>query len=368
MNIKPNQMQSKNISEQIKNHFKHQQWFETDFQFLMLPVRIISNNTVVLQSLKKYFSEYISPRADTPVTQIYVFEEEDSTPLPYDWQDWAREPGKTGRKDAFVECEQGRVILKVRTGMQFLQSQQHKIAWGAVANNLNQVINFINNQYMNHLQAEDWLISHASACLLNQQALAFAGYSGGGKSTIMLHLMNQYGAKFISNDRLFISPGQSAVKVAGIPKLPRVNPGTLMNNPALSKMLDTEQLNKYAELAETDLWQLEEKHDVNIKNVFGDNKVVLEGPLGALYILNWSHKSKQATQINAISLHQKPHLLKAVMKSPGPFYQDNLGDFIDDTFTPQAEDYLARLANTKVYEVTGKADFQVLSRFCAQEL
>ena len=85
--------------------------------------------------------------------------------------DWAREPGKTGRKDSYLDLDGGRLVRKVRTGMVFLQSAGERIAAGPCLRYDNQVINFINAQYMNWLQNQGWLICHASGLVTGGRCL-----------------------------------------------------------------------------------------------------------------------------------------------------------------------------------------------------
>jgi HprK-related kinase B len=96
-----------------------------------------------------------------------------------------------------------------RYGHGFLQSQSEKIAAGPCLGNDIQVINVINNQYMTWLQQRDWLIFHASALVKDNKAYAIAGFSGGGKSTLMLHLLEQDETCFMINDRLFIKQARA---------------------------------------------------------------------------------------------------------------------------------------------------------------
>ena len=131
--------------------------------------------------------------------------------------DWAREPGKTGRKDSYVDLLGGRLLRKVRTGMVFLQSDTWRIAAGPCEANDNQVINFINAQYMNDLQRHDWLICHAAGLVRGERAVAIAGFSGGGKSTVMLRAMEHPSLDYLTNDRLFIRGDEQGVQAAGIP-------------------------------------------------------------------------------------------------------------------------------------------------------
>ena len=76
---------------------------------------------------------------------------------------------------------------------------------------------------MNWLQRQGWLICHASALVYKDKGFGIAGFSGGGKSTLMLHLMANPEMSYLTNDRLFIHNTAEGVLSRGIPKLPRVN-------------------------------------------------------------------------------------------------------------------------------------------------
>ena len=180
-------------------------------------IRIRSNHAPVIERLADYFSHV--PRATAkPDIEILAIEREVFDPG-LEFTDWAREPGKSGRKDACYDIPGARVVLKVRTGMLFLQSAELRIAAGPCRQYDNQVINFINSQYMNWLQQHDWLICHAAALCAGEHGLAIAGFSGGGKSTLMLHILERDRTAFLSNDRVFIRRGGEGLQMRGIAKL-----------------------------------------------------------------------------------------------------------------------------------------------------
>jgi len=278
--------------------------------------------------------------------------------------DWKREPGKTGRKDAYVDIEHARVIQKVRTGMVFLQSQTERIAAGPCLENDNQVINFINAQYMNHLQQNGALICHASGLCAHNKGLGIAGFSGGGKSTLMLHLLSTDNVQYLTNDRLFLKEG-SAI---GIPKLPRVNPGTMLHDPNLIDLLPAARIKALKALPPSELWDLEEKYDVFVEDVYGPNKINASATLNAFLILNWKRESEAPCNIQEIDIEKHTDLLKAVMKSPGPFYQDANADFIFEDMHQDSLAYLNALKNVRIFEASGKIDFTYAKDFCLQNL
>jgi HprK-related kinase B len=182
-------------------------------------LRLRSNSTELLAVLTDYFS-HVASDARTPDIDIIAIER-DAPELGLDFIDWKREPGKTGRKDSYVDLPGGRIVRKVRTGMVFLQSNRQRIAAGPCLKYNNQVINFINSQYMNWLQNRGWLICHAAGLVYRGKCLGIAGFSGGGKSTLMLHLLDNDEMSYLTNDRLFIHAGSGRIMARGIPKLPR---------------------------------------------------------------------------------------------------------------------------------------------------
>ena len=323
-------------------------------------IRLRSNSALLLKTLKAYFSHVVIDPVEAEIDLVAI----DSEPLDLGvtLTDWPREPGKQGRKDAVLELSGGRLILKVRTGMLFLQSESERIAAGPCLQYDNQLINFINAQYMNWLQHRQWLICHAAGLVYRGHALAFAGFSGGGKSTLMLHLLGCDGFSYLTNDRLFIRSSGQTVEAAGIPKLPRINPGTIVHNSRLHSLLSEQQRERLLKLPDDELWELEEKYDVLVESLYGVDRIVQQAPLKVLFILNWQRESRQPVDIHRVELNGRRELLGAIMKSPGPFYQYADGHFHQSNTPFNEAAYLALLDRVTVYEVTGGVDFAALSQ------
>ena len=341
----------------------------------LMDLNIQSNSKNLLNTLENYFQSFQMTEQTAfqkPTVDIIAVE---SMPLEinHTWIHWSREAGKSSNpKDAYIDIVDGRLIRKVRTGMTFLQSDHQKLAIGPCEQNSNQIINFINSQYFNYLQQEDFVICHAAAVSYENQAMAIAGFSGGGKSTLMLHLLEHPKLNFVSNDRLFIKnstpatppSSQQLVQAHGTPKLPRVNPGTLLNNKTLLPILSEERQKILKTMPKQELWNLEEKYDVDVSQVYGPKRIKLNPILKHVVLLNWSHESQEPTQMNIIDPASKPELLKAIMKSSGPFYQQKDGRFYQDNSPLDEATYLKVLSNLNVYEVSGQVDFDQLKTQC----
>lgn len=330
-------------------------------------IRLCSNSKELLARLGSYFSHVRSNTASADIEVVAI--EHEAPDLPLTFRDWPREQGKTGRKDAYVDIPGGRLVRKIRTGMVFLQSKNWKIAYGPCLDFDNQVINFINSQYMNWLQQRGWLICHAAGISSADWGLAIAGFSGGGKSTLMLKLLDHEQVNYLTNDRLFIRKNDIGnAEAAGIPKLPRINPGTIINNPKLAEMISEERRQSLMRIPADELWNLDEKYDVYIDQVYGKNRIIQRTHLNALMVLNWDRISDRSVQIRTVDIRERIDLLNSIMKSPGPFYQSSDGSFLSTSEPFEQKIYLDALAGVPVYEAYGGVDFQGLSEHCMKIL
>ncbi len=326
-----------------------------------------SNSQDVLQRIAAYLQDFNIARAtqqddDAPHIEIHAYEREtlDLSALTHEWP---REAGKKGRKDTYLDLDNARLIVKVRTGMHFLQRPGIRLAAGPCLANDNQLINFINTQWMSGLQQQGWLIGHAAALVRDNKALAIAGLSGGGKSTLMLKLLG-HGGQFMSNDRLFLRTHANAVMAHGIAKWPRINPGTIIHEPCLQALIPEQERARLKALPVDKLRHLEQKYDAPIPFFYGPDHVCLQAPLSGLLILNWSATSDQATQLNRVELSDR--LLPALMKSPGPFYQQVDGNFWTPGNLPPHSDYRAVLSTIPLFELSGRIDFEAAAAMCAE--
>ncbi len=329
-------------------------------------LRVRSNSEALIARLRDYFGHVASEKADVDLDLIAY--ERPALDLGLDFIDWRRERGKTGRKDAYADLPGARVVLKVRTAMVFLQSRDHVVAAGPCLENDNQVINFINAEYMNWLQQRGWMICHAAGLVRRGHALGLAGFSGGGKSTLMLHMLENDDVSFLSNDRLFVRQNTDAAAAAGIPKLPRINPGTVVHNPRLHDLIEPGRRRELLAMDREDLWDLEEKYDVNVTRLYGEGRIVHRARLKSFLILNWSRDGERDWAVEEVDMSGRRDLLAAVMKSPGPFYQKEDGSLFADGAPFDEDAYLAALHGISFFEVTGRVDFDGVARHCLEHL
>jgi len=337
--------------------------------------RIRSNSRHLLALLKDYFHNLAqwqtSQLQPENLTEIHVFETDQLAALieQTQWVDWKREGGKVGRKDAIVDTEQHgqalRLLYKVKTGMLFVQpapaeeTQHHSIplALGPAEANSSQIINFILTQHLNQHLRQEWQLGHNSGMQLKQKGLAFAGLSGGGKSTLMLHLL-AHAEHFISNDRLLLKRQNNRLIMRGIPKQPRINPGTIVHNPRLHSLMSERERTEYLALPSDTLRAIEKKYDAPVHHLYHSNCYLSESPLDALFILNWQANSTKPTSVSQVNITERTDLLPAIMKSPGPFFASLEDGFLKNGAPLIEANYIELLQATTVYEITGKIDFE----------
>ena len=323
-------------------------------------VAIRSNSARCVDRMTKYF-DHVVVNECTPDVVVEAYES-DVMLLEVDWQEWPREHGKSGPKDAYYDLDDGRLLLKVRTGMIFLQSDRLRMAVGPCMEMENQLINFINSQYMNELLRKGWLICHASGVRVGESGIAIAGVAGGGKSTLMLSLMDYPNVKYVTNDRLFIKASSGPVIAQGIPKLPRINPGTIVHNPRLHGLINARRREQLLALPRQKLWDLEEKYDVMIDRIYGPDRIESDMRLQTFFVLNWTRESKESTHLAEIDIGSEQESINLIIKSPGPFYQLENGQMYQAAMPPDPEAYIETLKGVSVLEVRGHVDIAFLKQ------
>jgi HprK-related kinase B len=147
----------------------------------------------------------------------------------------------------------------------------------------------------------------------------------------------------------------------GIPKLPRVNPGTIMSNPLLERIIPDEERREFEKYPPEKLWELEHKYDVDISEIYGEDRFVLQAEMKALVIINWERNGSEPFAITEVDLVKRPDLVHAYMKLPGLFFEMS-----DDTNPPDFSEtaYINCLKGCRVFEITGSVNFEEAAEYC----
>lgn len=330
-----------------------------DLAFADCGVRLESSTAQLVEMLAVYYREFLG---EVPgATPIVVTALEGAPP---DLSEHAfghrpLEAGKRRLKEEFLDLDGGRIVRKLLTGMHFLMRGDDHVAIGPCIENDNQIVNFINNRHIQWLLHRGALLTHAAAISHGGRGLAFAGFSGMGKSTLALHLMSR-GVTLVSNDRVLVRREEGRLRIHGVAKHPRINPGTALHNPDLASVLAPEDRERFLALDPHDLWHLEHKHDALTDECFGPHRFALDASLEGFVVLNWQ-RGGGAADFHEVDIDARRDLLRAIMKPTGVFYTPGPGMPTED---PDEDAYIARLAGCRVYEISGGTDFDAAADRC----
>ncbi|MBD3333891.1 MAG: HprK-related kinase B [Candidatus Eisenbacteria bacterium] len=322
-------------------------------------IRVVSNSTAVADRLRTYFHNFIDESATCGMT-VRVLETEPFRP-PWPFRDWEPEQGKRRLKESYADLPGGRAVRKVRTGMVFLSGGNQRVAVGRCGDHLNQVVNYIVAQYISHRMAQGWILCHAAGIARGDRGLGIAARSGGGKSTLALQLL-RHNFDYISNDRLLLLRTAEAVAMGGVPKQPRINPGTALHHPDLVDVLSPGRRAALQRIPASELWELEDKHDADIERLFGPGRFRLMSRLESFVILNWDRRGK-GFSAETVDLNRRSDLLPLIQKSPGPFHASDRPPGGSDR-RETAPRYVECLASVPVVEITGGVDFPQAIAVC----
>ena len=329
--------------------------------FADVTVLVSANSQALTDKLGHYYRDFLGSGGTTTIEVTAI----EAGPPDFDLTlgVHAREPGKTKLKEASVDLPDGRVVRKLTTGLVFLFGQGKNYAVGPCIENDNQIVNFINNRFIEWRLKHGALLFHAAGIAQAGAGLVIAGFSGAGKSTLALEIM-RHGTDFISNDRVMVSREASSLTMAGVAKMPRVNPGTVLNNPALASVMNAEDRARFAALPQAELWDLEHKYDAFIDECFGPGRFKLACPMAGLVILRWKRDASPLTA-SRVDLNQRRDLMPAFMKDVGLFYE-----FEDPSEPSMASQnaYLELLGDLPVLEIDGGVDFHKAAQECLKFL
>jgi HprK-related kinase B len=324
-------------------------------------LHVLFNSRQLRDHLAQYFSEF-SCRRPRGAGKFILVTVHDSQPPRLEAGFTVKQPdaGKHKIKEEYLDCPDGRIVRKRLTGLVLAFNASDNIVAGPALLNDNQVVNFINNRIIQYYLNKGCYLGHAAAISHAGRGLALAGFSGMGKSTLALRLMNR-GCSFVSNDRLLLSAERV---IYGVPKQPRINPGTALNNDALASILSEADRAAFAALPPEELWGLEHKYDALIDKCYGAGRFVLQAAFAGSVILNWHHEGKD-TMVSQVSPEQRPDLVKAFTKEAGLFF---FSDPEVEYHDPPLENYAARLAAAPMLEISGRIDMARAEDLCMRFL
>ena len=323
---------------------------------------VVETNSAALKAKLDDYFQFFGVTTEDAIDQLLLAFQADVPDLVDDWQINAPEVGKTKVKEHIGRFAGGQLIKKVRTGVYLAYLGDMRLCAGPLVDKPNQVVNFINNLYLNQMLATQGQLFHAAGVCRGAMGLGLAGQSGKGKSTLALRLLAQ-GLDFVSNDRLIVK-GRQRLEMRGIPKYPRINPGTIVNQDELLPIASAQNLARYRAMPEDALWELEEKYDAVIETCFEGCQFQLVAEMKMFIIINWDRNHASPFALDWVRAADAVDLLPAVMKSPGVMLPD-AGARIGRA---QWQEYAALLDQTELYVLSGGVDFKGAAKAIKQVL
>jgi HprK-related kinase B len=317
-----------------------------------VPVALDANMPRIAERLRQYFAPYAVPRISTGAPAVHLIQGEpvyDAARL----RDVPRRLREQGVKEAFYDAEGFRVVVKRPTGVTVYVAEPDHYVVGDLVRNFNQAVNLVMTVYAKAMLRRGYVMLHASAIVGARDGVAFASASGFGKSTVALALVERH-QHLVTNDRLFLRASGGAVEMVGVPKKPRVNPGTLLRIRSLSPLVTEEERSRYGAMSPEELWALERKHDVDVDALYGPGTTRLSGLLRAIFVLRWSPLDR-GWNVRTLAPGDRAATLEPLLKSAGVY----------DLAPPAAEEQhrlLRGIADAVVvYDVRGRADVDRLA-------
>lgn len=333
------------------------------FDFDGFRVSIVTNDQKLKAELEQYYAVFRTE--ETKGARVVAAWAGDLPPLAVaDWQVNHPEPGKHRIKEHFARLNGGTLIRKVQTGVHLAWLDGLLVAFGPLNDNPNQVVNFVNNIYLDHLLAKDGQLFHAAGvCNSLGRGIGLAGRSGMGKSTLALRLL-EAGLDFVSNDRLVVQHPDGGLTMQGVPKYPRINPGTIVNQDALLPLASEVDLARYRQLSVDELWDLEEKYDAFVDEYFDGCQFRLGAKMNAFVLIDWDRKLDAPPILTQKRASEVPELIPDAMKLPGIMLPGASARIP----ALEVEPYQALLDQTRLYVLTGGVDFDEAARLLRSTL
>jgi len=317
------------------------------------------NHEDLKNTLDVYFREWLVQEHKEAFQVVKAYE----TELPefdHDFIEYRETPEKR-MKEAYVDLSNGyRLIKKVKTGVHFAVKEKDCLAMGPLKAYSNQLINYLNAIFMEDELHGDHMLFHAAGVAVNGEGIVIAAPSGKGKSTTSLYLVNE-GLDFVSNDRVILQKRDDHYEMIGVPKHPRVNPGTLLNNPKVKHLLRDPE--RFDGLSREEVWNWEEKYDVVIPDIYGSGKFPLAAKAKGLLIINWGEDSGPL-RIETLDFSKDLSLMPAIMKKPSLMTPTALSRkrYLTEI------DYMNYLKDLPVYVLLGKINPEEALQLIKEEL
>ena len=172
-----------------------------------------SRDPVVFQRLKEWATSRGRPRSEADTE--YAVDAQHSVVYSRE----VDEAKGTVEENCFVLTRPGRSVLVSSPGT--LKDRQR-----TVKRSLRNMMKLL-------LMEQGWLPFHSAACVWNDTGICILGGKFAGKTSTLINLLAQPGARFVSNDTLFLRDGGTFIEGCGFPNKAGLRIGALVANPRL---------------------------------------------------------------------------------------------------------------------------------------
>jgi hypothetical protein len=143
-------------------------------------------------------------------------------------------PARNGRADATTLFDQQHAVFYEAAADRrtfTLLSRPDKVAWRTG------LMRVVRELASNHVEGVGGLILHAAGLAVNGRALALAGPSAAGKTTLLIHALRIGQARYLANDRIRVAFAGDTVTFRGMPTVVTLRPDTRARLPDLAARL-----------------------------------------------------------------------------------------------------------------------------------
>jgi len=124
-------------------------------------IKIHTNSAILQNELQHYFKDFLVPDIGNSIVIQAI--QADVPDLPWEFTVRQPDPGKSKIKEEYLDLNGCRVVRKITTGLVLAFGRDFNLTYGPCEENPNQVINFINNRFIESLLNRDMLLGHAAA-------------------------------------------------------------------------------------------------------------------------------------------------------------------------------------------------------------
>ena len=324
-------------------------------------IEIATDQSTLRDRLARYFREWVVTPELHPHIRIVAIE----CPTPDLEVAWGIPEPSLGSRPApteYVDLPDGRLVLNRRAGLVFALGAGMHLVMGRCRRHTDELVGFVNDRYLQWRLSQRFLPMRAAAVGRGGRYVALCGAHGAGRSTTAVRLLTE-GFDFLAHEQVLLRPAEYGVEILGMPRHPRVNPGTILSLPALEDLIGPTDQIRLRALPQAELAALEHEYDVFVDEVAGADRFTTRGYLSAVVVFNWDAREGEPAA-HEVDLSIRPDLLPLLMTTP---------DLCEEPDRPEDIDlsrgkYLDVLSRRPVVEITGRRDFDAAARLARDVL